>query len=91
MARLAGLPREVIARARHILEGLERDELSRGGRPTLSGSTGDAESPQLTLFAQGSEGDSEITRRLRAIDVDETTPRQALELLAELKKLTNDT
>ena len=49
---------------------------------------GDADLPgMLALFAQGSEGDNEITRRLRGIDVDDTTPRQALELLAELKKL----
>ena len=37
VARLAGLPASVISRAREILGGLERDELSRGGRPTLSG------------------------------------------------------
>src|SRR5437867_4437900 len=38
VARLAGLPPAVVARARDILAGLERDELSRGGRPSLSGS-----------------------------------------------------
>jgi DNA mismatch repair protein MutS len=91
VARLAGLPSEVITRARHILAGLERDELSRGGRPTLSGSVDDAPSPQLTLFAEGSTIDSEIAKRLREIDVDDTTPRRALELLAELKKLADDT
>jgi DNA mismatch repair protein MutS len=88
VARLAGLPSEVITRARHILAGLERDELSRGGRPTLSGSADDAQSPQLTLFAEGSTVDNEIATRIRDIDIDDTTPRQALELLAELKKLT---
>jgi DNA mismatch repair protein MutS len=87
VARLAGLPVEVINRARHILAGLERDELSRGGRPTLSGSADDPPSPQLTLFADGSTVDNEVTKRLRDIDVDDITPRQALELLAELKKL----
>jgi DNA mismatch repair protein MutS len=87
VARLAGLPGAVVARAREILGGLERDELSRGGRPTLSGSAGDPQSPQLALFAQATDGDNEIARRLRALDVDETTPRQALEVLAELKKL----
>jgi DNA mismatch repair protein MutS len=87
VARLAGLPSEVIARARHILSGLERDELSRGGRPTLSGSPEDCPSPQLALFAEGATVDSEIVSRLRVLDVDNTTPRQALELLAELKKL----
>ena len=37
VARLAGLPSSVVVRAREILNGLERDELSRGGRPSLSG------------------------------------------------------
>jgi len=88
VARLAGLPAGVISRAREILVGLERDELSRGGRPTLSGAASDPQSPQLGLFAQSSNtGDDEISTRLRAVDIDETTPRQALELLAELKKL----
>ena len=35
-----------------ILGGLERDELSRGGRPTLSGAAGDPASSQLGLFAK---------------------------------------
>ena len=87
VARLAGLPAGVIARAREILGGLERDELSRGGRPTLSGAASDPQSPQLALFARPAEGDNELMKRLKAVDVDETTPRQALELLAELKKL----
>jgi DNA mismatch repair ATPase MutS len=81
----------VITRARHILGGLERDELSRGGRPTLSGSADDAQSPQLTLFAERSAVDDEVAKRLREIDLDDTTPRQALALLAELKKLADDT
>jgi hypothetical protein len=31
--------------------------------------------------------DDALVRRLKAIDVDDTTPRRALELLAELKRL----
>jgi DNA mismatch repair protein MutS len=89
VARLAGIPPGVIGRAKDILRGLERDELSRGGRPTLSGAPGDAPSPQLGLFAQATE-DNEVVRRLRSLDVDEVTPRQALELLAELKKLSEE-
>src|SRR3954467_4278787 len=41
VARLAGLPPAVVTRAREILNGLERDELSRGGRPSLSGAARD--------------------------------------------------
>jgi DNA mismatch repair protein MutS len=36
VARLAGLPREVIERAREVLSNLEREELSRDGRPKLA-------------------------------------------------------
>ena len=96
VARLAGLPGGVVARAKEILRGLERDELSRGGRPTLSGTAGDPRTDQPGLFAAppGDEQDvaetEAIARRLRDIDVDEITPRQALELLAELKKLAEE-
>ena len=91
VARLAGLPAGVVARAQEILGGLERDELSRGGRPTLSGSAGDPQTRQLGLFAAPAEPstlrrDEEIVERLKTLDIDDTTPRQALELLADLKR-----
>jgi DNA mismatch repair protein MutS len=91
VARLAGLPASVVTRAQEILAGLERDEASRGGRPTLSGAAGGPATAQLGLFATPADGANkradEVLSRLEAIDVDNTTPRQALELLAELKKL----
>ncbi len=83
VARLAGLPPPVVARAREILAGLERDELSRGGRPSLSGSG--ASQRQLGLFAVPAASDDPLRRRLREIDVDHLTPIQALTLLAQLK------
>ncbi len=95
VARLAGLPATVVTRAQEILAGLERDEASRGGRPTLSTAAGEPSTAQLGLFAApldtGSTRGDEVLTRLEAIDVDNTTPRQALELLAELKKLSQDT
>jgi len=96
VARLAGLPPGVVARAKEILLGLERDELSRGGRPTLSGTAGDRPTDQLGLFAapgtdeRSGGADEVITRRLKDVDVDDITPRQALELLAELKALAEE-
>jgi DNA mismatch repair protein MutS len=84
VARLAGLPPVVVGRAREILNGLERDELSRGGRPSLSGAARDQ--PQLGLFQAPAAGDDAVHRRLREIDVNELTPLQALTVLAELKK-----
>ena len=85
VARLAGLPGSVIARAREILAGLERDELSRGGRPTLSGTASASSAGQLGLFEPRVDPDP-IRAKLAAVDVDQLTPLQALMLLAELAK-----
>ena len=96
VARLAGLPENVVARAREILVGLERDELSRGGRPTLSGEQNPSSSHQLGLFATHPPDRSagalpqaveDILKKLAAIDADDTSPRQAWDLLVELKRL----
>jgi DNA mismatch repair protein MutS len=83
VARLAGLPPSVVARAREILNGLERDELSRGGRPSMSAAGGERQG-QMGLFQSPIEIDA-VHRRLRSLDVNEITPMQALALLAELK------
>ena len=91
VARLAGLPLAVVDRAREILQNLEQDELSRGGRPSLS-EAGKAQQ-QLGLFQQ-SIGQSApppapaspVVEALRQADVDALTPLEALNLLAKLKK-----
>ena len=84
VARLAGLPPAVVARAREILTGLERDELSRGGRPSLSGEG--VRSRQLGLFQAPEPADPPVVLKLREIDVNHLTPMQALAMLAELKR-----
>lgn len=87
VARLAGLPPSVVTRAREILSGLERDELSRGGRPSLSASAAGAQR-QLGLFQPASAEDHPVLKRLQLVDVDRLTPLEALTLVAELKKET---
>jgi DNA mismatch repair protein MutS len=84
VARLAGLPPAVVRRASEILQSLEQDELSRGGRPSLSGSPA-AGQHQLTLFQAAVEPHA-VVGRLRALDVERLTPLDALNLLAELKR-----
>ncbi len=79
VARLAGLPPPVVARAKSLLDRLERQ--GRG----LASPVG-----QLPLFEVAPEPDPVLTAvadRLSAVDVDELTPRQALDLVAELKSL----
>jgi len=84
VARLAGLPASVVTRAREILAALERDELTRGGRPSLSGTPGDPQR-QLALF-HSAPAEDPIRQRIAALEVDRITPLEALTLLAELKK-----
>jgi len=89
VARLAGLPLPVIERARAILAALERDELTRGGRPSVSGTPVEPQQ-QMGLFQAPPGEDVEKAGRLReriaGIDIDRLTPMDALTLLAELKK-----
>ncbi|MCC7417248.1 MAG: DNA mismatch repair protein MutS [Acidobacteria bacterium] len=84
VARLAGIPHPVIARAREILRALERDELARGGRPSVSGTAADPQQ-QLGLF-QAPAPDDRLREQLLAVEVDRMTPLEALAFLAELKK-----
>jgi DNA mismatch repair protein MutS len=87
VARLAGMPAVVITRARAILEALEHDELTRGGRPSISGTPAESQK-QLGLFqmAQTDPAAEKLAQRLRDTDTNNLTPLQALSLLAELKK-----
>jgi DNA mismatch repair protein MutS len=85
VARLAGLPASVIARAKDILGSLEQDELQRGGKPALSGTT-PAPQQQLGLFQAPSPADERLKDRLREIDINRTTPLDALRILEDLKK-----
>ncbi|MDB4955022.1 MAG: mismatch repair protein MutS, partial [Myxococcales bacterium] len=72
VARLAGLPKQVIARSREIMSKLE------GGAQLGS-------SAQLSLLPQASP--SPVLARIVGLDIDRMTPLEALSLLAELKSL----
>jgi DNA mismatch repair protein MutS len=85
VARLAGLPGPVVDRAREILGALERDELTRGGRPSVSGTPSEPQR-QLGLFQAVPAPDDRFRAALTALDVDRMTPLEALTTLAKLKK-----
>ena len=85
VAALAGLPRSVIADARHTLADLERG--MHAGAPAASGVAAEA-SPQLGLFAPPAPSAAELT--LRDIDPDTLSPREALDALYRLKALSKD-
>ena len=78
VARLAGLPGAVISRAREVLKVHERAETRqiREAAPVTP-------QMQMTMFTPLSQ---RIVDRLGEVDVDGLTPREALNLLAELQR-----
>jgi DNA mismatch repair protein MutS len=84
VARLAGLPAPVIARAGEILANLEAQEYDLGGMPRLARGHAPAnpEPAQMTLFAPPEQV---VAALLREVDLDQLAPLAALNLLHTLK------
>jgi DNA mismatch repair protein MutS len=78
VARLAGLPTGVIARAREVLKMHERAETQQ-----VAQALDDAGAVQMTMFTPLSQ---KIVDRVAEVDVDGLTPREALALLADLQR-----
>ena len=79
VARLAGLPSAVIERAREVLKLHERAETQQ----VREASPEYLPAMQMTMFTPLSQ---KIVDRIAATDIDGLTPREALNLLAELQK-----
>ncbi len=88
VARLAGVPREVVERAKEILWRLEEEHLGADGRPKLAAARpftqalaprGKGSQLQLTLFG----ADHPLLAKIRGLDVDQLTPLEALNRLKQ--------
>ncbi|HZV10934.1 MAG TPA: DNA mismatch repair protein MutS, partial [Novosphingobium sp.] len=81
VARLAGVPAGVVARARQVLGRLEKGRAQTGG---LAAGLGD-----LPLFAatmaEPEPAADPLREQLAGIDVDALSPREALDVLYALK------
>jgi DNA mismatch repair protein MutS len=82
VARRAGLPPEVIRRAREVLANLERGEFDEGGKPRLARAP--EPTSQLSLFEPAADA---VYSALRALDPDRLTPLEALMELDRLRRL----
>ena len=83
VAKLAGLPEPVLARARALLVILERKDDGGVERRSKVGNA-----PQLSLFGERSaetRSQVELVETLRALDLDRLTGLEALSLLQRLK------
>ena len=81
VAKLAGLPNEVINRAREVLTEHESAERQLSGQLATDDSR-PAPAAQLTIFTPISQP---VLEKLREVDLNRLTPLEALNLLAELK------
>ena len=95
VARLAGLPMNVVDRAKEILFELEKseeDEVSRvtrlfkNNKPSKANKPAEAPKPvQLSLFGPTDE----LVQAVEKIDLYNTTPLEAMNILARLKEIAN--
>ena len=81
VARLAGLPAEVIERAKEVLRTIEQENLAVA--PSLETARKIAPTVQLQLFESAP---SPIVEKLKKIDPNTLTPMEALLLLKELQE-----
>lgn len=95
VAKLAGLPGAVVSRAEEVLATLEKGEqagvLTRlaDDLPLFAAALAQTREPEGSVsgFSEASRAPSQVEGRLAEVNPDDLTPRQALELLYALKKL----
>ncbi|MBL4884391.1 MAG: DNA mismatch repair protein MutS, partial [Planctomycetaceae bacterium] len=82
VARLAGVPKDVISRAGEILATLEEDHLDAQGKPTIPPRQTHSRK-QLTLFEPPPHP---ILEKIKSLDLDGLSPKAALDQLYELRE-----
>jgi DNA mismatch repair protein MutS len=96
VAALAGVPAKVVERAHEILKNIEKGEFDHFGKPRIAAGkqpqnkkrSRAAEHPnQLNLFASGNDP---VREKLDGIKPDTLSPIEAMNLLYELKKLSEE-
>jgi len=91
VAKLAGIPQIVLARARTMLAELESggaQQDSAQASPRKRAGRAQEATPQLDMFATAApQEESEAVRTLRELDIDHMTPIEALVALSRLKQL----
>ena len=85
VAKLAGVPNEVVKRAKEILKNIE----SEAGRAPSRSSSREDDMPDIFSSIAASK-DSEAADKIRAVDLNTLTPIEAMNLLFEIKKMLED-
>ncbi|MFI3330998.1 MAG: DNA mismatch repair protein MutS [Rikenellaceae bacterium] len=83
VARMAGMPKEIVARAKDILHDLELSH-AKEGKIEIS----NAEPMQLAMFQLDDPVLIQIRDQIKGLDINSLTPLEALNKLNEIKKIT---
>ncbi|MFQ6038945.1 MAG: DNA mismatch repair protein MutS, partial [Candidatus Aminicenantales bacterium] len=89
VARLAGIPRSVIERAKQVLFNLETKELDQEGRPRIAyDSRRKRDQDQLLLFEEDRERAllEDMKEEIEALDINTLPPLEALNWISEWKE-----
>ena len=87
VAQLAGLPSAVVRRAEEVLAALEKGEQSGAVTRLADDLPLFASAPARPSGASARTSESEAEKALRSVNPDELSPKEALELLYELRRL----
>lgn len=88
VAQMAGLPKEVIERAKEVLHNLETNELSTNRLPKIASRRPGSQADQNQLSLLDLMRKSQLEKELEDLEIDKITPLQALLKLNELKEIT---
>jgi DNA mismatch repair protein MutS len=89
VAKLAGIPRSVVDRAKEILFNLEKQELDDSGLPRLAyRSSKERDKAQFLLFKDDRKQEllKDIEDEIEKCDISELKPLDALNFLSQLKE-----
>jgi len=87
VAQLAGLPQAVVTRAEEVLAELEKGEQSGAVTRLADDLPLFASAPARPASGSAKAKESEVEKALEQINPDELTPKQALDVLYELRRL----
>lgn len=87
VAKLAGLPPNVVTRAEEVLRALEKGEQSGAVTRLVDDLPLFRAAPQPAMPSQAAKGPSETEKALAEINPDDLTPREALDTLYRLRGL----
>lgn len=87
VARMAGMPKEVVSRAGEILQRLEESHVSQKPAKGAKKGIGKQQQVQLSMFQLEDPVLAEIRTEIHNLDINSLTPVEALMKLSEIKKL----